>query len=104
MAHDQETLLRAARDYRLQGYAPTPLRAGTKIPRLSKWSEKVIPTEELHSYFNGTGNIGLMLGAPSGWLVDVDLDSPEAVEIAGRYLPPTPAVTGRRCRPGSHWW
>jgi hypothetical protein len=59
---------------------------------------------DLAQHFNGTGNIGLLLGEPSGWLVDVDLDCEEAVVLAAQYLPPTGAVSGRPGKPGSHWW
>ena len=45
-------------------------------------------------YWNNGQNIRLLTGEPSGWRVDVDLVTDEAVEIAGRLLPPTP--TGSR--------
>ena len=34
-------------------------------------------------------NVGLGLGKASGGLADVDLDCPEAVQLASRFLPPT---------------
>jgi Bifunctional DNA primase/polymerase, N-terminal len=49
-------------------------------------------------------NVGIILGEPSGWLVDVDLDCPEAIELADQFLPPTPAITGRPSAPRSHRW
>ncbi|MEZ6092487.1 MAG: hypothetical protein R3C05_31665 [Pirellulaceae bacterium] len=48
-------------------------------------------------------NVGI-IAEPSGWLVDVDLDCPEALELADQYLPPTPAITGRPSSPKSHRW
>ena len=48
--------------------------------------------------------IGVLLGEPSGWLVDVDLDCPEAREAAERFLPPTACVTGRESSKASHRW
>jgi hypothetical protein len=48
-------------------------------------------------------NIGVLNGAPSDWRVCVDLDVPEALGIAGRFLPPT-LTSGRESRPHSHWW
>jgi hypothetical protein len=59
---------------------------------------------QVPQFFSGAGNIGLLLGLPSGDLVDVDLDCPEARQLAPQYLPPTPAVTGRPSSPASHWW
>jgi hypothetical protein len=46
--------------------------------------------------------VGVILGEPSGGLVDVDLDCAEAVELAGSYLPPTGSIFGREGKPRSH--
>jgi len=104
MAGDASSLLDAARWYRARGYAPIPLPAGEKKPVIRGWNALRLSEDDLPLHFNGTGNIGLLLGEPSGWLVDVDLDCDEAVELAEQYLPPTGAVTGRPSRPGSHRW
>ena len=42
----------------------------------------------------------MLLGEPSGGLVDVDLDSPEALALAERLLPPTASRFGRPSKPG----
>src|SRR3712207_7059016 len=47
--------------------------------------------------------VGILLGDPSGGLVDVDLDAKEAGKVAGRFLPPT-LTSGRESSPHSHWW
>jgi len=104
MSIDASNLLDAARWYRGRGYAPIPLPAGDKKPVIRGWNTLRLSEDDLPRHFNGTGNIGLLLGEPSGWLVDVDLDCEEAVELAEQYLPPTGAVTGRPSRPGSHRW
>ena len=104
MAGDASSLLDAARWYHARGYAPIPLPAGEKKPVIRGWNALRLSEDDLPLHFNGTGNIGLLLGEPSGWLVDVDLDCDEAVELAQQYLPPTGAVTGRPSRPGSHRW
>jgi DNA-binding transcriptional ArsR family regulator len=44
-----------------------------------------------------------LLGAASGDLVDIDLDSSAAVRLAKFFLPKTGAVFGRRGKPSSHW-
>ncbi|GAB4549488.1 MAG: hypothetical protein Tsb0013_10760 [Phycisphaerales bacterium] len=104
MSIDASNLLDAARWYRGRGYAPIPLPAREKKPVIRGWNTLRLSEDDLPLHFNGTGNIGLLLGEPSGWLVDVDLDCDEAVELAEQYLPPTGAVTGRPSRPGSHRW
>jgi hypothetical protein len=104
MAGDAYSLLDAARRYHGRGFTPIPLPAGEKKPVIRGWNALRFSADDLILHFDGTGNIGLLLGEPSGGLVDVDLDCDEAVELAGQYLPPTGAVTGRPSRPGSHRW
>ncbi|MEL6739642.1 MAG: bifunctional DNA primase/polymerase [Planctomycetota bacterium] len=104
MVGDASSLLDAARWYHGRGYAPIPLPASEKRPAIRGWNTLRLSEDDLPLHFNGTGNIGLLLGEPSGWLVDVDLDCDEAVALAGQYLPPTGAVTGRGGRPASHRW
>lgn len=78
--------------------------AGTKGPRLPGWQNLRVTAEEAAAHFGAGGNIGLLLGGPSGWLVDVDLDCAEARELADEFLPATPVVTGRAGAPASHRW
>ncbi|GJQ28384.1 MAG: hypothetical protein HBSAPP03_02680 [Phycisphaerae bacterium] len=105
MQHDHTTsLLDAARWYRSRGYAPIPVPAGSKVPVLKGWTDLRLAESDLHLHFDGTGNIGVLLGEPSGWLVDVDLDCEEAVALAPAFLPPTGAKSGRPGKPASHWW
>jgi putative DNA primase/helicase len=47
-------------------------------------------------------NISVNLGEASDGLVDIDLDCPEAVELAERILSPT-MTFGRASKPRSHW-
>jgi hypothetical protein len=47
-------------------------------------------------------NVGVLLGAPSGGLIDIDLDCPEALRLAAKFLPATRCF-GRRSKPSSHW-
>jgi hypothetical protein len=60
--------------------------------------------DQLDVYFNGRPqNVGTLLGKPSGWVVDVDLDAPEAVELGPRFLLPS-LKSGRESASCSHWW
>jgi hypothetical protein len=99
-----DTPLDAARWYLARGYAPVPIPAGTKAPALKGWQRLRLTATDLPQHFNGSGNIGLILGEPSGHLVDVDLDCAEARELAAEFLPATGAKTGRPGAPVSHWW
>jgi hypothetical protein len=48
------------------------------------------------------GNVGVLLGEPSGGLVDLDLDCPEVRAAAVHLAPATPCVCGRRSATNSH--
>lgn len=100
-------LIAAATDYHRRGFAVVPIPMGQKGPILHDWQRLRLSEEQLPDAFNDQargGNIGLILGEPSGHLVDVDLDCPEARELADRFLPPTEAITGRPSSPRSHRW
>lgn len=95
----------AALGYKARGFYCVPIPTGEKGPRISGWQNLRLEEEALADAFTArTGNVGLVLGEPSGWLVDVDLDCPEAIELASQFLPATGAVTGRTGRENSHWW
>jgi hypothetical protein len=96
--------LRAAERYVARGFAVVPVPSRKKGPVLEGWEGLRLGADELHEHFNGNPqNIGLVLGAPSGGLVDVDLDAEETIRIAGRFMPPT-VTSGRQSSPHSHWW
>lgn len=95
----------AALGYRARGFFCVPIPTGEKGPRIKGWQNLRLEESALRDAFTQrTGNVGLVLGEPSGWLVDVDLDCPEAIELASKYLPATGAITGRTGRERSHWW
>jgi len=54
-------------------------------------------------FINGETNIDVILGPPSGGLVDIDLDCPEALRLTRFVLPKTEVRFGREPIPDSHW-
>ena len=94
----------AAIAYRQRGFFPVPVPPGAKGPTQTGWNRLRIEADDIPQHFTDGDNVGLLLGEPSGWLVDVDLDCEEAIELAEHYLPPTNAITGRDGSPRSHWW
>ncbi|QKK08453.1 MAG: bifunctional DNA primase/polymerase [Planctomycetota bacterium] len=101
------SLLDAARAYTARGYRVVPIPPAQKAPRIKAWQNLRLDEPDLPAHFNcdpSSGNVGLLLGEPSGGLVNVDLDCDEAVDLSDDYLPPTPATTGRPSRPNSHRW
>lgn len=106
MIQDNRSLstLEAARNYRRRGYWAVPIPPGQKLTVEDGWPGLRLEGEELDRRFDLPCNIGIILGEPSGWLVDVDLDCPEAIEMADRFLPPTGMISGREASPNSHRW
>lgn len=93
-----------------RGYQPIPIKSGSKRPHISAWPHVRWPSEEkvIQDFDEwvqeGAANLGLLLGAPSGGLVDVDLDHPIALKLRAYFLPPTFMRTGRVGSPMSHHW
>jgi P4 family phage/plasmid primase-like protien len=100
--HATDALSRAY-GYFDRGWCPLPIPFRSKIPRLEKWETLRLRRDELAALFSSKNNIGILLGAPSRQLIDVDLDWPLAVELAPQYLLPTDLVFGRAGKPRSHW-
>ena len=95
---------RYAQRYASRGLAVVPIPEGQKNPALPSWQRLRIEPEDVAEYFNGRPqNIGVLLGEPSGGIVDVDCDVPEAVSCAPYFLPET-VRSGRESSPRSHWW
>ncbi len=102
--HDAVTPLEAAREYVRRGWCVVPIPFKQKRPVIKEWEQLRLTEPQLEQYFDQPANLGLILGQPSGHLVDVDLDCVEARAIASQYLPSTPAKTGRAGAADSHWW
>jgi hypothetical protein len=100
-----ETARDAAALYLERGCVPIPVGYGSKKPLLEDWPSLRPSVDDLrHLFPRGKKlNLGLLLGAPSG-LVDVDLDTPEAVAAGGLLLPQTRWVSGYPGRARSHYW
>ena len=103
----------AAAEALRRGYQPLPIKDGTKRPLHGAW------THERHDYGGdrgeiieaftrfgelGAGSIGLLLGEPSGGLIDVDIDHPKSSRLKDHFLPSTGMMSGRPGRPRSHYW
>jgi Bifunctional DNA primase/polymerase, N-terminal/Primase C terminal 1 (PriCT-1) len=96
-----ELLQQYARAYNAQGWGTVKLRWQEKRPYELAWQTR--PYRDPAAFAQHPGNLGVQLGHASGGLVDVDLDCPEAVDLAPQHLPFTPAKFGRASKPRSHW-
>lgn len=98
------TLLPIAQQYVELGFCVIPINWRSKKATLEGWPQLRLKPDDLPRYFDGRPlNIGVLLGEPSGGLVDVDLDSAEAVALGPTFLPATDAVFGRKSKLKSHW-
>jgi Bifunctional DNA primase/polymerase, N-terminal len=93
------TIADAARAYAKRGWKPVPIGRKSKKPIDKGWQKRRFDPAQ----FNGNAqNVAVQLGAVSGGLCDVDLDSKLAIGLALDFLPPTDAIFGRRSKPCSH--
>lgn len=95
-------VLNAALAYHARDWCAIPIRPRSKKPVDDRWQNIRLTADEMPAHFNDGQNVGVHLGAPSDGLVDVDLDCPEAVSVAERFLPSSKAVFGRTTRRRSH--
>jgi Bifunctional DNA primase/polymerase, N-terminal len=93
-----------AQTYFARSWSSIPVSYRSKRPTLAAWPTLRLTAAELAQHFNGQPlNIGVLLGEPSGGLIDIDLDCPEALLLAGRFLPITHSCFGRTSKRRSHW-
>ncbi len=96
------TVGEAARLVLAAGYQPVLVHERSKQPVGREWqNRRYTPTEDIEGIFTPGHNIGLSLG-PSN-LVDGDLDSVWARQLAPAFLPPSTMIWGRASERAGHW-
>ena len=97
------SILEIALNYKRRGWQPIPVPHRSKNPGFSGWQNLDLSENELQNHFNGKPqNVDILLGSKSSNLIDLDLDSPEAVKLADFFLPETKSIFGRSSKPRSH--
>jgi len=70
------------------GIVPLRVKHKGKAPTANAWQQTSMPSmDDVPRQFAGQCNLGALLGRPSADLVDVDLDWPEAGQLAPKLLP-----------------
>lgn len=88
---------------RKQGFKPVALRKQSKAA-LGQAYVDLNYTPPPDDYWTGRDiGIGVVTGPQHSGPTDVDLDCPEAVFFASRFLPATPAIFGRASKQRSHY-
>ncbi len=91
-----------ANNYKNKGWTVIPVDYQKKMVSLKNWSQRK-PEDYKPEEFAHPQNIGIVLGDNSGGLIDIDLDCPEALELAPSFLPDTGMIFGRDSNRKSHW-
>lgn len=84
------------------GVQPVPCRPRSKAPKHDEWPTIRYTVDSAKHEFRDGDNVGAVLGEPSGWLVDVDIDNAGALDMAHKLLRGT-ACFGRMSKPRSHY-
>ena len=104
MSQSIAAVVHAAVTFIRRGWRVVPIVPGTKKCTLPDWPSQRIAEAEVEGAFGDGSGLGILLGEPSGELVDVDLDDVTAVGLAHHFLPQTGLVHGRPGKPRSHYY
>lgn len=89
---------------RKQGFKAVALHPASKAAIDRKYVDPSYSTPPDDLWRSRELGIGVVTGPLASGPVDIDLDCPEAMFFATRFLPPTPAVFGRKSKPASHYF
>jgi hypothetical protein len=92
-----------AADYLRRNWSIVPIPFRAKAPVIDAWQNLRIVESELDHFFPARQNVGVLLGQPSVWLIDIDLDHELALKLAPSFLPLTGAIFARASKRRSHW-
>jgi hypothetical protein len=101
--NNDSTVRQAAIEYIRDGWKVVPVPFKEKGPKISGWPNLYLTADQVPHYFPEPSNIGVLLGEPSGGIVDIDLDAPEAQRVAAMLLPATDCVFGHGSASQSHF-
>lgn len=88
---------------RKHGFKPVPLHPESKAALSREYTDPNYRPPNDDFWKSRDYGIGVATGPLHSGPVDVDLDCPEAVAMAARFLPPTQAIFGRASKPRSHY-
>ncbi len=97
---DRSALELARHYYETRGWTVIPVKPLEKDPGYGRWEQiRYASVDEIDREFAKRGydqpNIGVLNGAASDNLIDIDCDIPEAVSLVSKFLPTTPCAAGK---------
>lgn len=84
------------------GLKPVPLHYRSKAAINREYVSPDYKPPDAALWSSNAYNLGVVLGETSNCTYDGDLDSPEALFFAPRFMPATKAIFGRKGKPASH--
>jgi len=85
-----------------QKIAVIPVLPASKAPVVKGWTNRCVEDNDPAEH-DDDSNIGVVLGKNSNGIVDIDLDTPAAVQLVPYFLPETGWKFGRETARNSHW-
>lgn len=99
---ERNSIIEKAKEYKRRGYSPIPLLPREKFTNEKGWQKLNLDEDEINDRFSSNSNIGVLLGAPSNNLVDIDIDCEEGL-LLHHLLPSTGSTFGRSSKRCSHY-
>lgn len=86
-------------------FAVIPVKEKSKATFIAGWQQRTLEIDVIRQHYelNPNYNIAVVTGSASGNIIDIDLDSENAILAGNLILPPTDLVFGRGSRPVSHY-
>lgn len=103
MSKSSDAVVQTLKWARKQGFKPVPLHKASKAAADEKFSTADYRPPDDSLWESRDIGIGMVTGPKASGPVDVDLDCEEALFFARVFLPPTPAVFGRKTKQRSHY-
>jgi hypothetical protein len=100
--HGSNRICDAALGYFRRRWLVVPVPYAKKACKKKGWADLRLDEAKVRKAFKVRRNVGVLLGEPSGGLMDVDLDCAEALALADAFLPATGCIFGRPGTPRSH--
>lgn len=102
-AGSSDAVIQTLKWVRKQGFKPVALRKQSKAALGQQYVDLNYNPPDDSEWLRRDIGIGVVTGPSHSGPIDIDLDCPEAIFFAERFLPSTPAIFGRKSKLRSHY-